>query len=301
MDDPLPYGAGPQRAPALCAGNGWRAPCRRARCSAPARACPEMSLSRPARTNRPMTPLEWAMLIALSVVWGGSFFFNAVAVAALPVFTVVVVRVALGALLLLAVLRLERAADAGRRAGLGRLLRHGAAQQRIPFSLIVWGQPHIASGVASILNASTPLFTVILAHLLTDDERMTGGQARRSAGRLRRGGRHDRRRCRRGRSAPTSRRSSPASARRCLMPGRRIRAPLQRDGRAADDDGRRAARGVERAAVADAADRPAVDPAHAGRRRGRRAGRRRRRCRRRSPTWSISASSRRPGRPICCW
>jgi len=44
----------------------------------------------------------------------------------------------------------------------------------IPFTLIVWGQSHIASGLASILNATTPLFTVIVAHYLTVDERLTG-------------------------------------------------------------------------------------------------------------------------------
>jgi drug/metabolite transporter (DMT)-like permease len=52
----------------------------------------------------------------------------------------------------------------------------GLLNNAIPFSLIVWGQQHIASGVASILNASTPLFTVLLAHVLTRDERMTGGK-----------------------------------------------------------------------------------------------------------------------------
>ena len=52
----------------------------------------------------------------------------------------------------------------------------GLLNNAIPFSLIVWGQQHIASGVASILNASTPLFTVVFAHMLTDDERMTGGR-----------------------------------------------------------------------------------------------------------------------------
>ena len=52
----------------------------------------------------------------------------------------------------------------------------GLLNNAIPFSLIVWGQTHIASGVASILNAATPLFTVILAHFLTSDERMTGGR-----------------------------------------------------------------------------------------------------------------------------
>lgn len=50
----------------------------------------------------------------------------------------------------------------------------GVLNNLAPFSLIVWGQTHIASGLASILNATTPLFTVIVAHYLTSDERMTG-------------------------------------------------------------------------------------------------------------------------------
>lgn len=52
----------------------------------------------------------------------------------------------------------------------------GILNNVIPFSLIVWGQQHISSGVASILNAATPLFTAILVHLLTQDERMTPGR-----------------------------------------------------------------------------------------------------------------------------
>ncbi|MEZ5801480.1 MAG: EamA family transporter [Nitratireductor sp.] len=46
----------------------------------------------------------------------------------------------------------------------------GLLNNAIPFSLIVWGQSHIASGVASIFNAMTPIFTVIAAHFLTSDE-----------------------------------------------------------------------------------------------------------------------------------
>lgn len=133
-------------------------------------------MSSPSTTNRPMTSLEWAMLLALATVWGGSFFFNGIAVRELPVFTVVVSRVALAAIILLVLLRLR-----GERMPRGRrvwaaFFGMGLLNNAIPFSLIVWGQQHIASGVASILNASTPLFTVVLAHLLTSDERMTGGK-----------------------------------------------------------------------------------------------------------------------------
>jgi drug/metabolite transporter (DMT)-like permease len=123
-----------------------------------------------------MTRLEWAMLLALATVWGGSFFFNGVAVRELPVFTVVVARVALAALLLLAALRLRSERLPWDRRVWTAFLGMGLLNNAIPFSLIVWGQQHIASGVASILNASTPLFTVMLAHVLTSDERMTGGR-----------------------------------------------------------------------------------------------------------------------------
>lgn len=123
-----------------------------------------------------MSPLEWAMLLALATVWGGSFFFNGIAVRELPVFTVVVSRVALAAVILLAVLRLHGEKMPRDRRVWAAFFGMGLLNNAIPFSLIVWGQQHIASGVASILNASTPLFTVILAHFMTSDERMTGGK-----------------------------------------------------------------------------------------------------------------------------
>lgn len=125
---------------------------------------------------RAMSPREWAMLLALSAVWGGSFFFNEVAVRELPVFTVVVARVALAALILLALLRLRGEALPRGWPVWRAFLAMGLLNNVIPFSLIVAGQQQIASGVASILNASTPLFTVVFAHLLTRDERMSGGK-----------------------------------------------------------------------------------------------------------------------------
>lgn len=125
---------------------------------------------------RSMTLLEWTMLIALSLMWGGSFFFNGVAVRGLPVLTIVVARVVLGALVLVMVLRAR-----GERLPSGwpvwrAFFILGAVNSAIPFSLIVWGQQHIASGVASILNAATPLFTVVFAHFLTNDEKMNAGR-----------------------------------------------------------------------------------------------------------------------------
>ncbi len=110
----------------------------------------------------------------LPFLWGGSFFFVGVAVRELPTFTVVVARVALAALILLAVLRL-RGIAMPTEAGVWRaFFVMGLLNNVIPFSLLVWGQARIASGVAAILNAATPVATVVVAHFLTADERMSG-------------------------------------------------------------------------------------------------------------------------------
>jgi drug/metabolite transporter (DMT)-like permease len=123
-----------------------------------------------------MTSSEWALLLALSLLWGGSFFFNGIAIKALPVFTVVAARVFLAAVLLWAVLPLAGVSMPRDRGTWTAFLGMGMLNNVIPFCLIVWGQAHIASGVASILNATTPLFGVVVAHLLTADEKMSGGK-----------------------------------------------------------------------------------------------------------------------------
>lgn len=112
----------------------------------------------------------WTWLLSLSVLWGGSFFFAKVALGALGPFTVVFVRVALAALALNLLRPMRR--DAPWRA----YFAMGALNNAVPFALIFWGQTHIASGLASILNATTPLFTVVAAHLLTDDEKLSGAK-----------------------------------------------------------------------------------------------------------------------------
>lgn len=123
--------------------------------------------------NARMGWLDWLLLFVLSLLWGGSFFFVGVIVDVLPAFTIVALRVSLAAVTLMLVLaamgeRLPRQAPAWR-----AFLGMGVLNNAIPFSLIVWGQSHIASGLASILIAVTPIFAVIVAHLFTQDERMT--------------------------------------------------------------------------------------------------------------------------------
>ncbi|RVU18816.1 DMT family transporter [Methylobacterium oryzihabitans] len=127
-------------------------------------------------TQRPMTPLEWTMLLVLSVLWGGSFFFSGVALAALPPVTLVVLRVGLAALLLNLVVVASGARMPRDRRVWVAFLGMGLLNNAVPFCLIVWGQTHIASGLAAILNATTPLSGVVVAHCLTRDERMTGNR-----------------------------------------------------------------------------------------------------------------------------
>jgi len=120
-----------------------------------------------------MTSTEWAMLIALSVLWGGSFFFQGVAVRELPPLTIVVARVGLAAVTLWIALALMGIRVPGSRRVWAAFFGMGILNNAIPFSLIIWGQAHIGSGLASILNAMTPLFSVIVAHLATGDEKLS--------------------------------------------------------------------------------------------------------------------------------
>ncbi len=129
-----------------------------------------------AAVSSQMSLRDWAMLLLLSLLWGGSFLFVGMAVKALPPFTIVAIRVTLAALVLNLVLKVL-----GQKLPLSRpaVIAFGAMgllNNAIPFSLIAWGQTHIAGGVASILNATTPLFTVLVMHVYSHDEKLTTGK-----------------------------------------------------------------------------------------------------------------------------
>ena len=110
---------------------------------------------------------QWLLLVFLSFLWGGSFLFVGMAVHELPLLTLVSARVGLAAIVLVPVafamgLRLPSRLKAWQPFMVMAFLNN-----IIPFMLIVRGQKEIASGLASVLNATTPLFGVILAHFLT--------------------------------------------------------------------------------------------------------------------------------------
>ena len=119
-----------------------------------------------------MTGFEWMLLVLLSVVWGGSFFFNGIALREFPTLSIVTARVGLAALALLLLMRMLGQGIQLNRQILKAFFGMSFLNNVVPFSLIVWGQQHIASGIASILNATTPLFTMLAAHWFTTDEKI---------------------------------------------------------------------------------------------------------------------------------
>ncbi len=123
--------------------------------------------------NTTMQARDWLLLSILSVLWGGSFFFMAVALRELPPLTIIAVRVS-GAAIVLWGLCLISAQPILRSLRSWRaLLIMGILNTALPFSFIIWGQQYIASGLASILNATTPIFAVLIAGVFLSDERIT--------------------------------------------------------------------------------------------------------------------------------
>lgn len=132
-----------------------------------------MSTTPSATPSRRIPPLGWALIAALSLIWGTSFLSNRAALAGAGFLTVVTFRVMGGAVVLWAVVLARRLPLPQDRSFLWRFLVMGALNNAIPFALIVWGQQHIDSGLAAILNASTAIFGVLIAALVFADERLT--------------------------------------------------------------------------------------------------------------------------------
>jgi drug/metabolite transporter (DMT)-like permease len=129
----------------------------------------------PPRIPVEMNGREWGLMGVLAVLWGVSFFFSKVALAELPPFTLVLGRFGIAALALLLAARLGgQPIPRSPRVWAGFVVL-GALNSFIPFGLIAWGQVQLTSGLASILNATTPLFTALVAHAW-GDERLTANR-----------------------------------------------------------------------------------------------------------------------------
>jgi drug/metabolite transporter (DMT)-like permease len=113
---------------------------------------------------------DWSLLGLLSILWGGSFFFNGLVLKQLPPLTVVFLRVAIAAIILLPLLFVYGIRLPKGLSGWKPFFAIGFLNNVLPFSLIVIGQTYIPSGLASILNATTPLFTVVVMAIAGEEK-----------------------------------------------------------------------------------------------------------------------------------
>ena len=123
-----------------------------------------------------MTVREWGLLVLLSVLWGGSFFFSKIIVQQVPPFTLVLVRFTLAAGVLGAYLKAQNTPVPRTLATWAAFAGMGALNNLIPAALIAWSQQTIASGLASVLIATTPVFSILVAHYFTTDDRMSANR-----------------------------------------------------------------------------------------------------------------------------
>jgi drug/metabolite transporter (DMT)-like permease len=115
---------------------------------------------------------EWSLLVLLSVLWGVSFYFFKVLIAELPTLTIVLGRVGLAALLMNLLILLKGDSMPASPRLWGAFFVMGLLNNVVPFILIVWSEIRISSGLASILNATTPIFAVLAAHFATANEKL---------------------------------------------------------------------------------------------------------------------------------
>ena len=119
---------------------------------------------------------DYVLLLLLSAMWGGSFLLIKLAVATLPPLWVASLRITVGGLALLLVMRLRGLALPRGRAVWARLAFMGIVGNLAPFALIGWGELQVASGLAAILMAMVPLMVMVIAHFRMPDEPLTPGK-----------------------------------------------------------------------------------------------------------------------------
>lgn len=125
-----------------------------------------------------MDSKSWLMLMILSIIWAGSFLLTEIALEELPPLAIMTARVTIGAIGLYGMMLVAGVGFPSRDQVaplklVGAFMVLGILNNVIPFSVLVWGQTHMSASLASILNATMPLFTVILAHYFTLDEKIT--------------------------------------------------------------------------------------------------------------------------------
>jgi drug/metabolite transporter (DMT)-like permease len=116
---------------------------------------------------------DWLAFILLGAVWGSSFLWIKIAVQEIGPILLVALRLLFGILALLVVVAYSRPKWPRQRRVWINLAMLGLINNALPYALISWGEQYIDSGVAAVLNSTTPLFTMIVAHIFLTDDRMT--------------------------------------------------------------------------------------------------------------------------------
>jgi drug/metabolite transporter (DMT)-like permease len=123
-----------------------------------------------------ISPAVWGMLLLLSLLWGGSFFFARIAVREVPPLMLVLLRVAIAAAALHLYLLARGDWAKFRDQSFAPFILLGLLNNAIPFSLLFIGQTALGAGLAAVLNALVPFWTVIAANFITEDEKFTSGK-----------------------------------------------------------------------------------------------------------------------------
>lgn len=120
-----------------------------------------------------MKTKEWAAFALLGLIWGSSFLWIKIALQDTGPFTLVALRLLFGLAGLAAISLARRQSFPRDRKILLSLVTMGVINIALPFTLISWGETNVESGLASILNGTVPLFSIIIAHFWLHDERIT--------------------------------------------------------------------------------------------------------------------------------
>lgn len=120
-----------------------------------------------------MTARQWMEFLVLTLIWGSSFLWIKIAVREVGPFTIVAIRLVLAMVAILPVLLRRRAGVPRTRRMWGHIVFQGLTSTALPWVFITWAEQHIDSALATVLNGTVPLFTIVIAHLWLTDDRMT--------------------------------------------------------------------------------------------------------------------------------
>ncbi|SFI87059.1 DMT family transporter [Bradyrhizobium sp. cf659] len=132
--------------------------------------------AQPTTSGQATLVFEVGLLLLLALIWGSSFTLIKVAIPTIPPFTMVAARVTIAAILLLLIALAQGHALPRCTSMWGAFFVQGLLQSALPFTLISWGEAHIASGLAGVLNATPPMFVLAIAVVIGHGRQSISGR-----------------------------------------------------------------------------------------------------------------------------